>query len=177
MQLPLLPIKNLDQRHKGISQPLADSYLEAARVSLDRHHTPPQEFVVNDDSAEDIVLVEWDQTDERSKLAWANDDDATRDGAYACAIAATELTRGLIAVGRAETHTGADYYLAPIGEGLEDLENCIRLEVSGTNSDDSGVRTRLYGKVKQALNGDSDLPAIAAVVGFRARLIMIKKVE
>ena len=38
MQLPLLPIKNLDQRHKGISQPLADSYVEAlVQCLLTRH--------------------------------------------------------------------------------------------------------------------------------------------
>lgn len=92
-------------------------------------------------------------------------------------LAATELARGLVAVRRAETRTGADYYVAPIGQLAEDLENCLRLEVSGTDLESSGVKTRLHSKVEQALAGDSNLPALASVVGFRARLIMIQTVK
>ncbi|HEY7617774.1 MAG TPA: hypothetical protein VH744_13295, partial [Terriglobales bacterium] len=67
-------------------------------------------------------------------------------GAYACALAATELARGYVAVGRAETRTGADYYIALSGQIIEDLEDCLRLEVSGTDSEVSVVKTRLKGK-------------------------------
>ncbi len=175
--VPLLPLRGLHERHHGLTLTVAECYLEAARVCLDRHHTPPQEFLLNDDNKENSVLVEWDKTDERARDAWANHDDATRDGAYACALAATEFTRGYVAVKRAETRTGADYYLAPVGAAIEDLENYYRLEVSGTNLDSAGVRTRLKAKVEQALNGNSNLPALAAVVGFRARLIIIQTVE
>ncbi len=53
----------------------------------------------------------------------------------------------------------------------------MRLEVSGTHLDHSGVKNRLKEKVKQALDGNSNLPALAAVVGFQARIIVIQTVE
>jgi len=79
------------------------------------------------------VLTEWEATDDRTKHAWANEIDATEAGAYACVLAAVELTSGMVAVYRAETKTGADYYIVPAGNSVDDLENCLRLEVSGIN--------------------------------------------
>lgn len=177
MALPLLPIVNMHERHRGLTPAIAECYLEAARVCLDRHHIPPQEFTLSDDSSKIQVGVAWEQTDERIMAAWANEIDTTESGAYICALAAAELARGVVAVARAETHTGADYYLAPSNLPIEDLENCLRFEVSGTTLDNAGVNTRLQSKVEQARRGDSDLPALAAVVGFRARLIMMQTVE
>ena len=110
----------MDARHTGLLPSTPANYLDAARVCLDRHHTPPQEFTLIDDNNESLALVDWNITSQRDKNAWANTDDATRDGAYAFALAATELLRGLVAVRRAETRTGADYYIAPIGQELED---------------------------------------------------------
>jgi hypothetical protein len=172
-----LPLNNIAARHKGLTKSIAESYCEAARVCLDRHHTSPKKFVLNDDALEKFTIVEWEATDDQCKKAWANKDDATRDGAYAVAIAATELSRGLFAVKRAETLTGADYYIAPFGKDIEDLEDCLRLEVSGTDSNEYEVKKRLIKKVKQALSGKSNLPALAAVVGFKAEIILIKTVE
>jgi hypothetical protein len=42
---------------------------DAARVCLDRHHTPPQEFTVIDDNNESLALVDWKVTSERDKNA------------------------------------------------------------------------------------------------------------
>jgi hypothetical protein len=177
MAMPMLPVQRMYERHWGLTQNIADCYLEAARVCLDRFHLSPQEFVLSDDSQGNTVQVSWDPADARTKAAWANQDDATRDGAYACALAAAELARGLVAVARAETRTGADYYIAPLGQEIEDLESCYRLEVSGTNLEDAVVKTRLKIKVEQAKAGKSNLPALASVVGFRARLIMLQTVR
>jgi hypothetical protein len=90
----------------GQSAPVADAtdcnkYPEAARVCLDRHHTSPTEFVVQNGTEAVGVLVEWEATDERSRVAWANHIDTTEAGAYACALAAVELTEGLVAIRRA----------------------------------------------------------------------------
>lgn len=93
------------------------------------------------------------------------------------AIAATELLRGMVAVHRAETRTGADYYIAPLGQELEDLENWFRLEVSGTNSDKSEVKRRLRIKLDQAKQGKSNLPALAAIVGFKVQIILLQTVD
>jgi hypothetical protein len=111
------------------------------------------------------------------RLAWANETDATEAGAYACAIAALELSRGLYAIQRAETLTGADYYVAPIDSTEEDLENWYRLEISGTQLARIGANSRLKTKIRQAQRGKSKLPAIATVVGFKAALIVIQTVE
>ncbi|SRR6266542_5169614 len=131
MALPLLPLHNMAERHNGLTVHVAGGYLEAARVCLDRHHVAPQEFTIQDDKSESRALVEWETTDERCRGAWANKDDSVRDGAYACIIAATELSRGCYAVRRAETLTGADYYVGNGEDISEDLEGCFRLEVSG----------------------------------------------
>jgi len=77
-------------------------------------------------------------------------------------------------VGRAETLTGADWYVAPNGTSIEDLENCIRLEVSGISAGASAdINRRLREKVAQAARGESNLPAIASVVGFKALEVAI----
>jgi hypothetical protein len=174
---PLLALQHLSERHPALTPSLAGSYFEAARICLDRHHTSPQEFDAEDNGQQSSVWVEWIGTDARTQAAWANQDDATRDGAYALAIAATELLRGLVAVRRAETRTGADYYIALPGQNVEDLENCFRLEVSGTNSDTAEVSRRLRLKLEQARRGDSNLPAIAAIIGFRVKLIVLQTVD
>ena len=171
MTLPILPLDNLADRHIGLTRALAESYLEAARVSLDRHHNPPEEFTLQNENSDKRALVSWEPPDDQCLGAWANRDDATRDGAYACAIAATELSFGLYAVRRAETLTGADYYVSS-GNGLpEDLEDCLRLEISGTNLNKARVHSRLREKVQQAQAGQSNLPALAIVVGFKVKLI------
>lgn len=93
----------------------------------------------------------------------------TEMGAYALALAAMEHTRGLVAVSRAETRTGADYYLDVPDAEVVDLETSVRLEVSGTDTgDEKVVSARLAQKLKQATAGASNLPAIACVVGFAA---------
>lgn len=57
-QLPVLPLENMDKRHQGFTAPVASSFLEAARVCLDRHHTSPQEFTLEDNQVESKTKVE-----------------------------------------------------------------------------------------------------------------------
>jgi hypothetical protein len=109
--------------------------------------------------------------------AWANTTDATEDGAYGCVIAGIELLRSLFAVRRAETGTGADYYIGPAGSGIEDLENCSRLEVSGVRLGDfKEVSRRLLEKLEQARRGNSNLPALAGVMGFSAKVLLVRDI-
>lgn len=169
---------DLNTRHPGISPGLSLSFSEAARVCLDRHHVSPCEFKLQDNDKNTSANAEWDQCDERLRAAWANRDDATRDGAYGIAIAAIETLRNLVAVGRAETRTGADYYLSESSNVPGDLENTIRLEVSGTDEGgNSIINARLREKLDQAKKGNSNLPAIASVVGFSARRVVSADLE
>jgi hypothetical protein len=94
------------------------------------------------------------------------------------ALAAVEVAERMFAISRAETHTGADYYIAPVGSSVDDLESSFRLEISGVDRGDTSiVRRRLRAKLKQAKVGNSNLPALAAVVGFRELLILIEKAD
>jgi hypothetical protein len=164
-----LAFEDLSTRHPGVSSGVSNCYAEAARVCLDRHHTSKVKFKLKDNGNVKEVVAEWTTPDKRTKMAWANNDDATRDGAYALALAAVEIMRGLVAVRRAETRTGADYYLGTSDVTLHDLEASIRLEVSGTDEGgESVIKSRLKQKLQQAIKGCSNLPAMASVVGFRA---------
>ena len=165
------------QRHTGLTRPVADSYAEAAGVCLDRHHQSPTDFDLDSSGRLSEAVVEWQPPDARTRGAWANETDATEAGASACALAAVELTDGLVAVRRAETRTGADYYVAPPGASADDLEDCMRLEVSGVDrGPESVVRQRLNAKL-QAAAGNSNLPVLAGVVGFKTRLIAVAELE
>jgi hypothetical protein len=173
-----LPLVDMAERHPGLTQPIAACYVEAARVCLDRHHMSPTEFTVQNGSETVRAMVRWETTDERVRSAWANDIDAIEAGAYACALAAVELTGGLVAIRRAETGTGADYYIGPPDQPFDDLEGCLRLEVSGIDRGTAAaVARRLQQKIEQAAAGNSNLPAMAGVVGFRAQLIQLEVVE
>jgi len=169
-----LILARLYERHPGLTQPLADSFAEAAYVCWARHHQPPVTVSLRRDNTEERRVADFPVPDERTRRAHANETDATEIGAYGVSLAAVEAVAGLVAVGRAETLTGADWYVSPSGGDIADLEDSIRLEVSGTDAGGSAdIHQRLREKVAQAARGDSNLPAIAAVVGFKALEVAI----
>ncbi len=173
-----LPLRNMHRRHHGLSPGLAKSFFEAACVCLDRHHIPPVCFDLNDGTATREARLNWKKAGERLRDAWANQTDTTEYAAYAVALAATEVSKGLYAIRRAETLTGADYYVAPADQDRGDLEGCFRLEVSGTNSSRRSYVTALLDqKLEQAAAGKSNLPALAAVVGFACKSIQLAALE
>jgi hypothetical protein len=123
-------------------------------------------------------VVEFPQPDAIILNTYANGIDATESGAYGICLAAVEAEERLVAVRRAETLTGADWYVAPVGTSPGDLEDCYRLEVSGLDAGGrAAVQARLKQKVDQTRRGASNLPAIASVVGFKELAIAIQKVN
>lgn len=173
-----LPLDNMADRHPGLTPAVADSYAEAARVCLDRHHESPIDLDIANSGRVETVVAEWIETDGRTRGAWANEIDATEVGAYACVLAAVELAEGLVAVRRAPTRTGADYYIGPAGVTVGDAEDWLRLEVSGIDrACGATVEQRLKEKLTQAAAGVSDFPAMAGVVAFKARRIVLSRVE
>ncbi|WP_332658652.1 hypothetical protein [Brevundimonas sp.] len=165
-----LKFHDLSSRHYGLTQAIADSYAEAATVCLDRHHSPDVDFVVEDNGTTSSASASWPApVDARTKAAWNNVTDTTEFGAYGIALAAVEHTRGLVAISRAETRTGADYYIDNPDKPIDDLETSFRLEVSGMESGaDAAIRARLKTKIEQTKKGASNLPALACVVAFHA---------
>lgn len=177
MDLPTISIMNLHERHPGLTKAIADYYAEGARVCMDRHHKPPCEVDIEIGSKVSECLLDWEVTTAEVKLAWANHDDATRDGAYFVALAALEFSEGLVAVHRAQIRSGADYFVAPKGTPRGDLENSFRVEVSGIDkSDATKMKARLLQKKEQTRRGESDTPAIAAVVGFSSAAVILEHV-
>jgi hypothetical protein len=177
MSQRLLKLRDLDQRHPGVSPGVSASYSEAASVCFGRHHVPPVSLSI-ERPALIQVSADWTPPDDGLRRAWANETDTTEAGAYCVALAAVENTDGLVAIARAETRTGVDYYLGRQGDPPNDLEKSHRLEVSGINTGGpSLVKTRLRQKIDQAAAGRSSLPAIAAIVGFASRQVAIADVD
>jgi hypothetical protein len=175
---PKLVLENLDERHPGLTKSIAGTFSEAAAVCLDRHHTSAVRVEVQRKGEVIAAQASWVTPDQRTKMAWANTTDATEAGAYGVAIATVEVTDGLLAVARAETRTGADYYLGPPQVVQDDLEKTLRLEVSGMDeSNPAALRTRLSQKVRQCRMGEAVLPAVAIVVGFSSLSVVTEDVE
>jgi hypothetical protein len=175
---PKLKLELLHERHTGLTASLAGTFFEAASVCLNRHHDSPINMDIVCNGSCSTQLVDFQKPDARVLNAWANDIDTTESGAYGVSLAAVEVEEQMVAVRRAETLTGADWYVAPIGTEADDLENCFRLEVSGIDiGGRSVVDARLRQKIDQTRRGSSNLPAIASVVGFKERAIAIQKVS
>jgi hypothetical protein len=173
-----ITLESLEERHPGVTASIAGAYYEAASVSFSKYHEPPANVVVIDGTIEKRAQTNWDVPSARVLAALANDIDATEQGAYCVSLATLEAVRGLVAISRAETLTGADYYVASAGTEPDDLEEAFRLEVSGVGGGDaSDVRKRVGVKKAQAARGKSDLPALVSVVGFNALLIHIDDVK
>lgn len=186
-QLPPFPdLATLHARHPGVTQAVNGAYAEAAAVCLSRHHTPPLAITVESNDSERSYELDWPiPSAPRVQAAWANEDDATRDGAYGIVLAAAECHLGLVALGRARAGTGADYLVGPRQppEALEDpelnLEGVVRLEVSGFNQPGSkaDLRGRLRVKIEQTRRARSIVPAVAGVVGFSLCLVLFGGAE
>lgn len=172
-----LPLDDLGARHPGLTKAIGDAYAEAAAVCLTRHHSSPVEMAADSHGIQVACVADWTAPDAQTLRAWANEIDATEAGAYGISLAAVEAIEGLVAIRRADTLTGADYYVAPIDSDPDDLENCLRLEVSGVSSGGRAViEARLRSKLEQTVKGRSNLPAIASVIGFKERMIAIAKI-
>lgn len=175
---PKLLVENLHERHAGLTASLGGVFFEAACVCFSRHHEPPVDIEVRRKEGNAVCELHYRKPGERERNAHANVIDATEQGAYGVSMAAVEETESLVVVARAETLTGADWYVAPPGTTTEDLESCYRLEVSGTDAGTlSAIETRLSQKAQQTRDGKSNLPAIASVVGFKQRVVAIRKVD
>ena len=112
---PKLRLESLHERHTGLTASLSGTFCEAASVCLSRHHDSPINMDIVNNGITNIHMVEFPKPDVRALNAWANDIDTTENGAYGVSLAVVEVEEQLIAVRRAETLTGADWYVAPIG--------------------------------------------------------------
>ena len=174
---PQVELARLGTEHPGLTNVIAAFYAEAAEVCLSRHHAPPRGVKVETARGDAKFVLLWNAPDDRTRNAWANEIDATEAGACGVCLLAVELNLGLVAIMRAETATGADYYVAPVGAPLDDIENAYRLEISGVDRGNAAaVHRRLTEKVAQARRGKSNRPALASVCGFQLGLVAVSDV-
>jgi hypothetical protein len=174
-QDPLPSLRELFLRHRGLYEHLSRAYADAAAICLGEHHVSPTDLEIHCDSSRCLREVRWEEPEAGARESWGNRDDTTRDAAYSVGLAAVEAELGFVALARADTRTGADYFA-----GTQDttLETAHRLEVSGTRAgDERGLRARLTQKVDQAQRGLSDLPALACVVGFQSRAVLLARID
>jgi hypothetical protein len=168
-------IAELHRRHPGLTPSIAAAYAEAASVCLARHGTPPSELATWVNDYVTRVVVEWHQPSERSRKAWANEIDTTEAGAYGVALGVVETELGLVAIERARSLTGADYYIGQNVSG-DGLESAYKFEVSGVNEGGSReLRKRLREKLRQVTAYGRPARAYACVVGFRALTVMVQE--
>ena len=94
----LLQLTDLSVRHPGLTKAIGDSYAEAAAVCLSRHHESPADVsaVVSDVATK--CALPWEPPSNAVARAYANETDATEQGAYAVSLAAVEAISGLVAV-------------------------------------------------------------------------------
>lgn len=116
----------------------------------------------------------------RDRNSNRNAKDATCEGAYAVALMCLERKLELVAVGRAEEGSGADWYVAPPGLGLDEMGEpnpddpaTLWLEVGGHDHRPS-LPYELKLKVRQLQAGASAVPGIAAVIGFKMARVLIQ---
>jgi hypothetical protein len=62
---PTLPLEQMADRHQALTPALAESYLEAARVCLDRHHASPQAFTIQTKTSASQATARWNAADDR----------------------------------------------------------------------------------------------------------------
>ncbi|HYO13750.1 MAG TPA: hypothetical protein VE685_11200 [Thermoanaerobaculia bacterium] len=168
-------LRDLYLRHPGLYEPLCRAYADAAAICLAENYVPPVEIEILYNNSSGFRDLSWEIPAENAKASWNNKDDATEQGAYSVSLAVVEAELGLVALSRAETRTGADYYIGIPGT---DLEESYRLEVSGTRSSEMReVQSRLRQKLEQARKGQSNKPALACIVGFGTKTIAIADLE
>ena len=175
----MLNLTGLHLLHPGVTPELSGALCQAARVCMNRHHTSPTDLTIEVEATAHERELSWELPTPAECNAHANVADATRDGAYALSLLCLETTMGLVAVGRAEELTGADWYVIPSGQavwdifGFPDLDQpgVLRLEVSGQDRGPLGAR--LTEKLRQLQSGSSNLPGIAAIVGFERAWVKI----
>lgn len=167
------------ETHPGLTLDKAASLCASARVCMSRHHRSPHALEVHIDEAVSTHATSWAAPTAREMRANGNALDATCDGAYAVTLMCLERKLDLVAVGRAEHGSGADWYVAPPGRGLDetgapnpDDPAILRLEVGG-HDDRPSLPHELSRKLVQLRRGSSGVPGIAAVVGFKRARVLI----
>ena len=176
--------EELLQHHTNLTPELVQFLCQAAKVCLHQNCTSPALFAVKSAGVRGSLEISWMSPTSREVFSHRNHIDTIENAAYAIGITCVGHTLNMVALGRTEELTGADWYIAPVGQdvcdpetGFPDLDapGVFRLEVGGRSTENPV--TTLKGKLKQLRKAESDLPGIAAVVVFQKHDIQIALLE
>ena len=140
---------------------------EAGGVCLEwQGHTPGVSLRVQGDVVHSHEL-RWSPATDQMRRAWADEQEATEEGASGIALLLTRQETGYSVNSRSRKGTGIDFWL---GSNPDVLITSARLEVSGIlNGDAATIRNRVREKMGQTERSDaSDLPVYVCVIEFSA---------
>ena len=159
----------------GLSAAVGASLAQAAAVCLQsRGHVQGVLLVVSGAVTATLPMI-WKPADDQARRSWANEIDATEDGAAGIAIVLARHALGYVVTSRSRHGTGFDYWL---GRDVRNqpLHDEIRLEVSGIRKGGSTtVARRLRQKLSQMKAGGVTAPGYAIVVEFGHPRVRVEK--
>ena len=138
---------------------------EAGGVCLEgQGHKPGISLRVQGD-AEHSYALHWHPVADHLRRSWADEQEATEEGAAGIALLLIEQEIGYSANSRSRKRTGIDFWL---GNDPDVLITTARLEVSGIlNGDARKIKERVREKMRQTdQSAASGLPAYVGVVEF-----------
>ena len=157
----------------GLSSEVGASLAQAAAVCLQSQgHAQGVLLVVRGVVAASLPVT-WKPADNQAQRSWANEIDATENGAVGIAIVLARRVLGYVVLSQSRHGTGFDYWLER-DSSTQPFEDPISLEVSGIRRGTTArVATRLRQKLSQMKAGSVAAPGYAIVVEFgrpRARV-------
>ena len=187
--------------HPGITAEKGAELAQAGAVCLEERGHAQGVMLTVRGSVSNSYRLDWTSVTPQARRTWADDDEATEDGAacIAALVANREIGQAVVvrAARRRQRHqpTGFDYWLGDdniantseaervatdsLATFLDDggLVVRTRLEVSGIRNDnDSVIRTRVRRKLRQMDRSDTlGLPAYAIVVEFGRPLAEVRR--
>lgn len=150
----------------GLSAEVGASLAQAAAVCLQSQGHPQGVLLVVAGVVTASLPMTWRHANDQARRSWANEIDATEDGAAGVAILLARHSLGYIVTSRSRHGTGFDYWLDRDAK-TQPLHDAIRMEVSGIRTGTaSAVTKRIRQKLSQMQAGGIAAPGYAIVVEF-----------
>lgn len=162
----------------GVTAETGASLAQAAGVCLESQgHAQGVNLRVRGDRRGNHEL-HWPLVTPQAQRSWANEDNATEDGAAGVAVLLAREEIGYVVVERANRGTGFDYWLGSQSEEVAPYE--AKMEVSGIrNGDETDIRRRVREKMEQIARPvppvAPNLPAYAVVTEFSRPVAEIRE--
>ncbi len=160
-----LDLATLRRGLPGVSPARGRAFAEAAAISLHRQgHKSGVELLLAGVLKKSFAL-QYPRITRQIDKSWADQDEATEDGACAMAFVLTMRVTDFTVIERSAKGTGIDYWLGYVSE--LPFQRAARLEVSGiAKGDESAIARRVQQKKEQSRKSAGSLKAYVCVTEF-----------